>query len=127
MTSCAYRGMSALPVAGAARGTAESERPAPFSLRAALTEFREPHVRTNRNPKSFCAFCSSTSQTTERPAGQISCETRSQETSTEVGGRERGGAWSGVGREGGLRVRRSSWRKLAFGIVETPGCLGDNG
>lgn len=53
MTSCAYLGMSALQVAGADRRTAESDRPAPFSLRAALEEFREHHVRTNRNPNPF--------------------------------------------------------------------------
>lgn len=96
MTSCAYRGMSAVPVVGAARLTTEADHTAPFSLRAALTEFREPHVRTNRNPKSLCAFCSSTSLTTERPAGQISCETPSQETLRPLrGGRGLAGRWAG--------------------------------
>lgn len=76
MTNCAYRGISPLGSRHRQARTTEPYSHAPFSLRATPTEFQEQDLRTNRNPISFCSYCSDTPLTTECPAGQIPCDPR---------------------------------------------------
>lgn len=63
----------------------ESDCHAPLSLRATPTEFRVHNVRTNHNPNPIYVNCSATLPTTERPAGQIQCETRPGKTPEREG------------------------------------------